>query len=102
MDLVLGNSRAVAMELATKEGCPENRVRLIYNGVPLRNENVAREEARAALGLEQQCFVATVVANLLSYKGHLDLIAALAGASGHLPQGWILLCAGRDVAADRK
>jgi hypothetical protein len=52
--------------------------------------------ARAALGLEQQCFVATVVANLLPYKGHLDLIAALAGVSGHLPRGWILLGAGRD------
>src|SRR5262249_7065846 len=65
MDLVLGNSRAVVRELVTKEGCPENRVRLIYNGVRLRNENVTREEARAALGLEQKCFVATVVANLL-------------------------------------
>jgi glycosyltransferase involved in cell wall biosynthesis len=96
VDLVLGNSRAVVRELVTKEGCPENRVRLIYNGVRLRNENVTREEARAALGLEQQCFVATVVANLLPYKGHLDVIAALAGVSGHLPQGWTLLCAGRD------
>src|SRR5262249_2168615 len=96
MDLVLGNSRAVVRELVTKEGCPENRVRLIYNGVRLRNANVTREEARAALGLEQQRFVATVVANLLPYKGHLDLIAALAGVSSHLPQGWTLLCAGRD------
>jgi glycosyltransferase involved in cell wall biosynthesis len=96
MDLVLGNSRAVVRELVTKEGCPENRVHLIYNGVRLRNENVTREDARAALGLEQQCFVATVVANLLPYKGHLDLIGALAGVSGRLPQGWILLCAGRD------
>src|SRR5262245_48585619 len=30
MDLVLGNSRAVVRELVTKEGCSENRVRLIY------------------------------------------------------------------------
>src|SRR5262249_7596308 len=96
MDLVLGNSRAVVRELVAKEGCPENQVRLIYNGVRLRNENVTRQEARAALDLEQQCFVATVGANLLPYKGHLDLIAALARVSGLLPQGWILLCAGRD------
>ena len=96
MDLVLGNSRAVVRELVAKEGCPENRVRLIYNGVRLGNDNITREEARAALGLEQQCFVATVVANLLPYKGHLDLIAALARVSDHLPQGWTLLCAGRD------
>jgi glycosyltransferase involved in cell wall biosynthesis len=96
MDAVLGNSRAVIRELLTKEGCPESQVRLIYNGVRLPNGDTTRSEARAALGLEQQCFVATVVANLLPYKGHLDLIAALAGVSGHLPQGWILLCAGRD------
>jgi glycosyltransferase involved in cell wall biosynthesis len=96
MDLVLGNSRAVVRELVTKEGCPETRVRLIYNGVRLRNADVTREEARAALGLEQQCFVTTVVANLLPYKGHVGLIAALAGVSGQLPPGWTLLCAGRD------
>ena len=96
MDLVLGNSRAVVSELVTKEGCPENRVRLIYNGVRLHTEDVTREEARAALGLEKQCFVVTVVANLVPYKGHLGLIAALAGVSGQLPQGWTLLCAGRD------
>jgi glycosyltransferase involved in cell wall biosynthesis len=96
MDVVLGNSRAVVRELVTKEGCPERWVRLIYNGVRLPTGDTTRKEARAALGLEQQCFVATVVANLLPYKGHLDLIAALARVSGHLPQGWVLLCAGRD------
>jgi glycosyltransferase involved in cell wall biosynthesis len=96
MDVVLGNSRAVIRELIAKEGCPESQVRLIYNGVRLPNGDITRNEARAALGLEQEGLVASVVANLFPYKGHLDLIAALAGISDRLPQPWTLLCAGRD------
>jgi glycosyltransferase involved in cell wall biosynthesis len=96
MDVVLGNSRSVIRELVAKEGCPESQVRLIYNGVRLPTGNPTRKEARAALGLAQEGLVATVVANLFPYKGHLDLIAALAGVCDQLPQRWTLLCAGRD------
>jgi glycosyltransferase involved in cell wall biosynthesis len=96
MDAVLGNSRAVVDEL-TNEGCPDSQVRLIYNGVRMSPLEVTRAEARAALGLSEQAFVATVVANLFPYKGHLKLIAALADIGDKLPRPWKLLCAGRDA-----
>jgi glycosyltransferase involved in cell wall biosynthesis len=96
MDAVLANSRAVVDELTRKEGCPESQVRLIYNGLRLSHPKTTRAEARAELGLVEQTFVATVVANLFPYKGHFKLIAALAEIAHKLPRPWRLLCAGRD------
>jgi len=96
MDAVLGNSRTVVDELISKEGCSEGQVRLIYSGVRLSPMETTRAEARAELGLGEQAFVATVVANLFPYKGHLNLIAALAEIANKLPHPWRLLCAGRD------
>jgi glycosyltransferase involved in cell wall biosynthesis len=95
MDALLGNARAVTDELV-REGGPETKVHLIYNGVRPPDAPMSRAEAREALGLDAQTFVATTVANLLPYKGHLDLIAALAEIAGRLPQPWMVLCAGRD------
>jgi glycosyltransferase involved in cell wall biosynthesis len=95
MDAVLGNSRAVVEELI-EEGCPESQVHLIYNGVRLAGPDPTRAEARARLGLDEETFVAIVVANLLSYKGHLELIASLAMIGDRLPKPWTLLCAGRN------
>jgi glycosyltransferase involved in cell wall biosynthesis len=96
MDAVLGNSRAVVVQLIAKEGCPESQVRLIYNGVRFSTVRMTRAEARAELGLHEQAFVATMVANLFPYKGHLKLITALGKIAEKLPQPWTVLCAGRD------
>ncbi len=95
MDAVLGNSQAIVEELI-KEGCPESQVRLIYNGIQPSPLMPSRAEARAALGLDEVTFVATMIANLFPYKGHRDLIAALARIEAELPKPWVLLCAGRD------
>ena len=95
MDALLGNARAVTDELL-REGCPEAKVHLIYNGVRPPDAPVNRAEARDALGLDAQIFVVTTVANLLPYKGHLDLVATLAEIAGRLPQPWVVLFAGRD------
>ena len=40
-----------------------------------------------------------VVANLIAYKGHSDLLEALAKANSRLPSGWRLFVAGRDDGA---
>jgi glycosyltransferase involved in cell wall biosynthesis len=95
MDALLGNAHAVTQELIG-EGCPEAKAQLIYNGVQLPDAPPNRTEARETLGLDTQAFVATMVANLLPYKGHLDLIAALAEIADRLPRPWVVLCAGRD------
>jgi len=40
--------------------------------------------------------VMSIVANLIPYKGHADLVDALALAAPDLPSGWRLLCLGRN------
>ena len=53
-------------------------------------------EARAALGLDADSLIGVVVANLIPYKGHRDLIDALALAAPKLPPSWQVLCVGAD------
>ena len=97
MDRVCGNSRAVVTQLA-EEGVPADRLRLIYNGIdcsaPL--SALQRDEIRAELDIPLESLVLCIVANLIPYKGHADLIDALAIIASDLPRNWVLLCAGRD------
>lgn len=95
MDAVLGNSRAVARELA-EEGVPAARLGIIYNGVVDRTCGHDRAAARRALGLGDDTLVCVMIANLIPYKGHTDLLQALALARHDLPSDWCMLFAGRD------
>ena len=95
MDAILGNAVAVTEELRS-EGVPEHKLHLIYNGVRMPEEPASRSVARQQLGIDPQAFVMGIVANLMPYKGHVDLIAALKEIAERLPQPWLLLCAGRD------
>ena len=98
MTAVLGNSRRVVHQLVSQEGCRPERTGLIYNGVALEKfaARDRRSETRRALGLSDNQCVITIVANLIPYKGHDDLLVALAGVSSQLPPDWVLLCVGRD------
>jgi glycosyltransferase involved in cell wall biosynthesis len=97
MSAILGNSERVVRELIETENCPPDRVELIYNGV-----DVGGIEAAPASPLAQERardggeLVLIMVANLIPYKGHADLLRALGGVSDRLPRRWRLLCVGRD------
>jgi glycosyltransferase involved in cell wall biosynthesis len=95
MDTVIGNSRAVVDDLET-EGIPGRKIQLIYNGIDTSTAFPESTEARRALGVAQEAFVGVVIANLIPYKGHKDLIEGLACVAQRLPTGWRVLCAGRD------
>jgi glycosyltransferase involved in cell wall biosynthesis len=95
MDAVTGNSRAVVDELIG-EGVAEAKVKLIYNGVDVVGPIQDRSEARRALGLDDGALVGVIIANLIPYKGHRDLIKGLSHVASHLPSGWRVLFAGRD------
>lgn len=97
MSAVLGNSRAVIAQLV-EEGVPQERLGLIYNGIELERfeRSRPRAEVRAGLGVEAASLVLTTVANLIPYKGHDDLLEALARISAKLVEDWLLLCVGRD------
>lgn len=100
MTIVLANSRKVAAELES-EGCPVDRIGLIYNGVALEGLDTPRDRRtiRSSLGIPQDAVVAIVVANLIPYKGHADLLEALGRIAGILPSGFRVLCIGRDEGA---
>ncbi len=98
MDAVLGNAQAVLDQLR-REGAPAARLGLIYNGVDPGSAAAAadrRGEVRGRLGIAEDALVAVLVASLIAYKGHADLLRALAAERGRLPSGWTLLCVGRD------
>jgi glycosyltransferase involved in cell wall biosynthesis len=97
MHAVLGNSRGVVAQLSA-EGIAADRLGLIYNGIEQSRFSVngSRNEARAALGILPEALVLCIVANLIAYKGHRDLIDALALAAPFMPAGWRLLVVGRD------
>ena len=101
MSAVLGNSQSVLDELVGDEGVPPERAGLIYNGVDLAAFSAPfdRPAVRAALGVEPSATVIATLANLISYKGHADLLTGLAQSKDRLPQPWRLLCIGRDGGA---
>jgi glycosyltransferase involved in cell wall biosynthesis len=95
MDALVGNSRAICAELAA-EGAEAQRIALLPNGVVMAPARLARCEARAALGVGDGALVIACVANLIPYKGHVDLVEAFARARTGLPEGSVLLLIGRD------
>jgi glycosyltransferase involved in cell wall biosynthesis len=94
MDFVLGNSLNVVHELKS-EGIPEDKLKLIYNGVS--EASVELEEGaqiRSELGIVPENVMMTIVANLIPYKGHMDLLEACA----QLPdEKWDLVIVGDDT-----
>ncbi|HUZ30998.1 MAG TPA: glycosyltransferase [Xanthobacteraceae bacterium] len=94
---LIGNSRAVLDQLGTEVG-DSNKLALIHNGVKIPEPIVAfeRQRPRHSLGIPDDALVIVVVANLLPYKGHEDLIEALALLRDKLLRPWVLLAIGRD------
>lgn len=94
---VIGNSQAVVDQLVLETG-DAHKVALIHNGIELPEPIAAaeRQHIRQALQVPDETLVIAIVANLLAYKGHRDLLEALALAQGELPQPWRVLAIGRD------
>jgi glycosyltransferase involved in cell wall biosynthesis len=94
MTAVLGNSRRVVQELVA-EGCPPERTVLIYNGIDV-SSFAADTSPPTGSRPEPSRLTLITVANLIPYKGHGDLLAALARIAHALPRDWSLLCVGSD------
>jgi len=93
----LGNSKAVVQQLY-EEGFTSNNTSLVYNGIdlwPFQNL-LTKQELRDNLSINQDALVFIIVANLIPYKGHLDLLNALEKIHSQLPKSWKLLCVGND------
>ena len=87
MNLITGNSERIIAELSA-EGVDSNKLHLIYNGV-----NIPVKEAWSSSSSNSQVKI-LCIANIIPYKGHIDLLRALA----LIPKvfNWHLTCVGRD------
>jgi len=96
VDYVLANSERILVQLRKEEGLSADRSGLIYNGINLDYFLAVNEQqqSKANLGIEDH-LVFGIVANLIAYKGHKDLLDALSMCK-HLPNKWCLLCIGDD------
>lgn len=96
IDVALGNSLKVVKQLA-EEGVSFNKIGLLYNGINIKNNlQYTKKEARNKLGIKEDALVFVVVANLIPYKGHEDLLNAFGFITDELPTDWCLICVGRD------
>lgn len=96
-NFALGNSKAVVDQLY-EEGFSVDKVGLIYNGIntwPYKNL-AEKSELRSKLGLCQDSILVVIVANLIPYKGHEDLLNAFSLIKNEINCKWQLLCVGRD------
>ncbi|WP_167483938.1 glycosyltransferase [Mesorhizobium tamadayense] len=96
--VVVANSHAVAADMAARDSYDINRVRVIPNGLDMsRFDDIGhrRDDTRRRLGLDSDDIGIVIVANLIPYKGHSDLIEAFARASQNRPN-LRLFIAGQD------
>ena len=101
--VAIGNSRAIFDELHN-EGIAAHKLQLIHNGIPVDTFDKlmgSRCQTRDSLRLDPDALVFSVIGNLWPYKGHADLLAALALAGTALPPNWALLLVGRDIDGQR-
>jgi len=96
---IVGNSQAVIQELLEEEGVPAEKTRLIYNGIDISEfGNIEkRNSIRQELDINSNDIVMCIVANLIPYKGHADLIDSLAIIRESIQQPWWLLCVGTGI-----
>jgi len=95
MTALLGNSQKVVQQLICEEGADPKRTHLIYNGIDLTSVPQTKD-MRTQLGLSHDSIVLAMVANLIPYKGHIDLINALAQLDPAQP--WEIVLIGNDSA----
>ena len=78
-DRIVANSQGVKDDVVLREGVAPERIDLIYNGLDFHSIESASGERyiyRKELGLQESDLAVVVVANLIAYKGHADVIKA--------------------------
>jgi glycosyltransferase involved in cell wall biosynthesis len=97
MRLLVANAKPVRDQLIA-EGAPPERTLLLHSGVDLEQLGHIpdRAVAREQFDLAPEVLMIAIVANLIPYKGHSDLIDALGRIASEIDRRWILLVAGRD------
>jgi glycosyltransferase involved in cell wall biosynthesis len=97
IDIALANSIAVYANLV-QEGIDKKKLGIIYNGIDTSQflNLPSRNRIRESLGISNKSLMLVMVANLIPYKGHIDLINALALVHKNLPSDWVIVFVGKD------
>ena len=90
MDLILTNSNLAKTQLINDENVKEKKIKIIKN---LYKEKNIQKRLRAKFNIKDNQVVFAIVANLIPYKGHIDLITACAEITS---DNWKLLIIGED------
>ena len=91
VDHILGNSKAVVRQLIDDEHVPAKKVTLIYNGVAPSPPKADKMSVRNQWEISKNDIMIVVVANLIPYKGHADLIEALALLNSKTPYKCVMI-----------
>lgn len=102
MHRIVGNSNAVLRQLID-EGVTKCQLRLIYNGVDVSKYRDQRSPVilRETFDVDPKAFLIVVVANLIPYKGHEDLLTALGQIRTEFLTSWQLLCVGKPLSLQK-
>ena len=94
-DRVFAHSSVVAREIE-EDGVRPKSIRVIHNGIASLQGRATEERSTACspLGCRRDEVLIVCVANLIPYKGHLELLAA-AKSLMHTAVGWRLLLVGQ-------
>jgi glycosyltransferase involved in cell wall biosynthesis len=106
MRKILVNSQRITDQLVAHEGVSVDKIVKIYNGlqkIPACYEDRAlyREALINEHGFSPDTWIFITVANLIPYKGHVDLLSALSQLKPEDTGGrpWRLLCVGTDAGS---
>jgi glycosyltransferase involved in cell wall biosynthesis len=101
MTVISGNSERIIMELFSDEGVPRDKLILLRNGVTVSElpTDGRRAQIRTELLIEPSSVALVIVANLIPYKGHIDLLEALALLT--VDRDWNVLVLGADAIGYR-
>jgi glycosyltransferase involved in cell wall biosynthesis len=97
-DVITANSQAVADDVQARDGYDVSRIEVIPNGLDFTRIDKAhdrRDQTRNELGLSNTDIAISMVANLIPYKGHGELIEAFARNAAGDPRLKLFLI-GRD------
>lgn len=99
---IVANAEAVAHAAARAEGNPQDRYRVIYNGIDMEAIDAApaMDLRREFPGLAESAQIAVTVANLLPHKGYDGLLTAWRQVLQLHPRA-ALLCVGADGGIQR-
>ena len=95
-ELVIAISRSVGSHLAEDFGVPEERIRMIYNGIELDKYRssgtvTGKSVLKKTIGMEDEVFTVGTVGRLSPVKGHVYLIDAFREVTREHPQMQLLV-----------